>query len=76
MELCVVKILLLIAAVWVVILLVRRYQRSLAQPDATVKPVENMVKCAHCAVNLPRGEAIYTQGDFYCTVEHQRLGKK
>ena len=76
MELCVVKILLLIAAVWIVILLVRRYQRSLAQPDATVKPVENMVKCAHCAVNLPRGEAIYTQGDFYCTVEHQRLGKK
>lgn len=71
-----VKILLLIAAVWIVILLVRRYQRSLAQPDATVKPVENMVKCAHCAVNLPRGEAIYTQGDFYCTVEHQRLGKK
>lgn len=71
-----VKILLLIAAVWVVFLLVRRYQRSLVQPDATVKPVENMVKCAHCAVNLPRGEAIYTQGDFYCTAEHQRLGKK
>lgn len=71
-----VKILLLIAAVWVVILVVRRYQRGLAQPDATVKPVENMVKCAHCAVNLPRGEAIYTQGDFYCTAEHQRLGKK
>lgn len=71
-----VKILLLIAAVWVVILLVRRYQRSLVQPHTTVKPVENMVKCAHCAVNLPRGEAIYTQGDFYCTAEHQRLGKK
>ena len=71
-----VKILLLIAAVWVVILLIRRYQRSLIPSDAAAKPVENMVKCAHCAVNLPRGEAFYTQGDFFCTVEHQLLGKK
>lgn len=70
------KILLLIAVVWVIFLLIKRYQRSLTTPDAPAKPVEDMVKCAHCAVNLPRGEAVYTQGDFFCTVEHQRLGKK
>lgn len=70
------KILLLIAVVWVIFLLIKRYQRSLTMPGAPAKPVEDMVKCAHCAVNLPRGEAIYTQGDFFCTVEHQRLGKK
>ena len=54
----------------------KRYQRSLKAMDSAPKPVEDMVKCAHCSVNLPRGEAIYTQGDFFCTAEHQRLGKK
>ena len=70
------KILLLIVVVWVVFLLIKRYQRSLKAADRPPKPVEDMVKCAHCLVNLPRGEAIYTQGDFFCTAEHQRLGKK
>lgn len=70
------KILLLIVVVWVVFLLIKRYQHSLKATDSPPKPVEDMVKCAHCSVNLPRGEAIYTQGDFYCTAEHQRLGKK
>jgi len=70
------KILLLIAIVWIVILLVQRYRRSLKNTDTSPRPVEDMVKCAHCAVNLPRGEAIYTQGEFFCTAEHQRLGKK
>lgn len=70
------KILLLIAVVWVIFMLIKRYQRSLTETNAPAKPVEDMVKCAHCAVNMPRGEALYTQGDFFCTVEHQRLGKK
>lgn len=71
-----IKILLLIVGVWVVYLLVRRYKHSLHAADTPAKPVEDMVKCAHCSVNLPRGEALYTQGEFFCTVEHQRLGKK
>jgi len=25
---------------------------------------------------LPRSEAIYSGGDFFCTPEHQQLGKK
>lgn len=70
------KILLLIVVVWVIFLVIKRYQRSLKDANIPPKPVEDMVKCAHCSVNLPRGEAVYTQGDFYCTVEHQRLGKK
>jgi len=70
------KILLLVVVVWVVYLLIKRYKNSLGVADSPIKPVEDMVKCAHCAVNLPRGEAIYIQGDFFCTAEHQRLGKK
>jgi uncharacterized protein len=74
----VLKILLLIAIVFVVLALFRTYQRSLGKPSAPAREttVEDMVKCAHCGVNLPRSEAIYSGGEFFCTPEHRQLGKK
>ncbi len=36
--------------------------------------VEDMVRCAHCRVNLPRSEAILAHGEFYCSAEHRKLG--
>lgn len=73
-----IKILLLIAIVFVALALIRAYQRSLNKPPAATHetPVEDMVKCAHCAVNLPRSEAIYSGGEFFCSAEHRALGKK
>ena len=73
-----IKILLLIGFVFVVLALVRAYQRSLNKPPAATREqsVEDMVKCAQCGVNLPRSEAIYSGGEFYCTPEHKQLGKK
>lgn len=72
-----IKILLLIVIGFVVWGLIRAYQRSLSDSStpSSQKAVETMVKCAHCAVNLPRSEAIYSDGKFYCTPEHQKLGK-
>ena len=72
-----IKILLLLVIGFVVWGLIRAYQRSLGNPSApsSKQTVEDMVKCAHCAVNLPRSEAIYSDGEFYCTPEHQKLGK-
>ena len=74
----VIKILLLIAIGFVVWSLFRTYLRSLNTPPASTRDsiVEDMVKCAHCGVNLPRSEAIYSGGELYCTPEHQKLGKK
>ena len=71
------KILLLLAIGFVVWGLIRAYQRSLKNPPSpeNKKAVETMVKCAHCAVNLPRSEAIFFGDEFYCTPEHQKLGK-
>lgn len=72
------KILLLIGLAFVAMLIVRAYKRSLdtpASPERDAAP-ENMVKCAHCGVNMPRSEAIFSVGKFYCTPEHQQLGKK
>jgi uncharacterized protein len=72
------KILLLIVIVYAVWTLIRTYQRSLNNPSARTGKtiVEDMVKCAHCSVNLPRSEAIYSGGEFYCTPEHKKLGKQ
>jgi len=74
----VLKVLLLIAIVFLVLALFRAYQRSLNKPPAPVREqtVEDMVKCVHCGVNLPRSEAIYSGGEFFCTPEHQQCGKK
>lgn len=73
-----IKILLLIVIGFVVWGLVRAYQRSLNPPPSSTreKTVEDMVKCAHCGVNLPRSEAIYSGGNFFCTPEHKQLGKR
>lgn len=73
-----IKILLLIAIAFVAIMVFRAYQRTLggASKETGDKAVENMVKCAHCGVNLPRSEAIHSGGDFFCTPEHRQLGRK
>ncbi|WP_310448011.1 PP0621 family protein [Thiobacillus sp.] len=73
-----IKILLLIAIGFVVWALFRGYLRSLNKPPVASRDsvVEDMVKCAHCGVNLPRSEAIYSSGELYCSPEHQKLGKK
>lgn len=74
----VIKILVLLVIGFVVWGIVRAYQRSLAKPPSSAKApiVEDMVKCAHCGVNLPRSEAIYSGGELFCTPEHKQLGKK
>ena len=35
-----------------------------------------LVRCAHCGVNLPRGEARGAGAEVYCSDEHARLGKR
>jgi uncharacterized protein len=73
------KLLFLIGLGVVIYLLFKNYQRSLNRPGsqpAETRGPEDMVKCAHCGVNLPRSEAIFSQGEFFCTSEHQRLGRK
>ena len=73
-----IKILLLIVIGFAVLALIRTYQRSLTRPSEPARQdqVEDMVQCAHCKVNVPRSEAIYSGGAFFCTPEHQKLGRR
>ena len=36
------------------------------------KAAEDMVRCQVCGVNLPRSEALLSQGRFYCCDEHRQ----
>ncbi|MBI5937591.1 MAG: hypothetical protein HY850_07070 [Betaproteobacteria bacterium] len=41
-------------------------------PPAKGEPeIESMVRCQVCGVNLPRSEAVMSQGRFYCCPEHR-----
>ena len=69
-----VLIVLVVAAVW----LLRRALRRVTRTDEAVpKPQqasEELVRCAHCGLLLPRGEARQASGAIYCSEEHARLG--
>jgi uncharacterized protein len=69
--------LILAAAVFAAIWLLRRsLARREGEPPRAGRgsaPAE-LVSCAHCAVHLPRGEALEQAGNFYCSDEHRRLG--
>jgi len=67
------RLLLLIIAALLVYWVLRNYRKGLLKPhqhrDATG---EDMVRCVHCGVNLPKSESFISQGDFFCSQEHQR----
>jgi uncharacterized protein len=70
-----VLILIVVLAVW----LIRRALRPAApaKPVAQSKspPEGDLVACARCGLNLPRGEAREAAGVTYCSDEHARLGR-
>ena len=70
-----VLILLVVLGVW----LVKRALRNAARNDDAGRPPapqagEELVRCAHCGLLLPRGEARQAGGAIYCGEEHARLG--
>jgi uncharacterized protein len=68
-----VLIVIIVLAVW----LVRRALRGTTTKTEAGKQAESqeqLVRCAHCGVHLPRGEARQAGGALYCSDEHARLG--
>jgi uncharacterized protein len=47
-----------------------------ARQAARNAPAEQMVRCAHCGIHLPRSEATMIGGETWCSQEHARLGVK
>jgi len=68
------RLLLLIAIAVVVYLLVKSYRRDVPRQDKSV--AEDMVRCAHCGVHLPKSESIMAGGQFFCGVAHRDAYRK
>jgi uncharacterized protein len=66
-------LLLLIVVVWAV---VKSYvkSKSRAHDEAPRTPApEDMVRCTHCGVHLPRSESHVSGEKFFCSEDHLRL---
>lgn len=68
------RLFLLIAIATVVYLLVRSYRKSVPPQDRS--EAEDMVRCAHCGVHLPKSESIMAGGHHFCGVEHRDAYRK
>jgi uncharacterized protein len=50
-----------------------KYRRSLTRAAPPAGAAEDMVRCAHCGVHLPRSESHADGEKFFCSEEHLRL---
>ena len=64
------RLLFLIAIVVVIYLLIRSYRKNNLRQDSS-KIVEDMVRCAHCGIHLPKGESVQANGRFFCSTAHR-----
>lgn len=72
-----IKWILLALGLWIAYRILKSRGRNAKQDEApTDKPGEDMVRCIHCGVNLPRSESIISHGEFFCTNEHRQLHQK
>ncbi|HDP89106.1 MAG TPA: hypothetical protein ENN42_04000 [Thioalkalivibrio sp.] len=70
------RTLLIVAAIAVAVLLVRRLLAT--RPPREDKPPRvqqgrDMVRCAHCGLHIPANTAVHAGGKTYCSDEHRRL---
>lgn len=73
--------------IWAVIILavlmvirILNFKKSLERTQQS-KPAptgnsEDMVRCAHCNIYLPRSEAYMSRGQTWCCAQHAQLGLK
>ncbi len=71
-----IRLLLIVLAVWIVLILVRQYRQRRAQVQQARRPprVGTMVACEHCGLHVPEREAIRDDGHFYCSKAHRKAG--
>lgn len=72
---------------WVVVIIAALFatrlltqKKNSARPKtpraATPKHAEQMVRCAHCGIYLPRSEALMSNDHTWCSLDHAKLGPR
>jgi uncharacterized protein len=71
------KLVLLLLVLVVVYAALYSYRKRVGRHETrTRKGDEDMVRCEHCGVHLPRSESLLASGKFYCSPEHQAQRRK
>jgi uncharacterized protein len=69
------KLVLVLAAVFVLYLMLRAALRRHGRPPRSRQPppagAQPMLSCAHCGVHLPRDEALPGRGGVFCDAAHR-----
>lgn len=67
------RLIFLIAIVAAIYFLVRSFSKNASRQDkpASKDVAEDMVRCAHCGVHLPKGESILAAGNYFCSAAHR-----
>ncbi|MEJ1958806.1 MAG: PP0621 family protein [Nitrosomonadales bacterium] len=55
----------------VVYWLLKSYRQQLPGDQNTSTEAEDMVRCVHCGVHLPKHEAIVANDDYFCSEAHR-----
>ncbi|MBI4205809.1 MAG: preprotein translocase subunit YajC [Betaproteobacteria bacterium] len=68
------KIILLVLGLLLAYWILKTFRKRVDKPDRPPQTGagEDMVRCEHCGIHLPRSESLTTRGHFYCSPEHQR----
>ena len=69
------KNLLILLAIVAAVLIVRFLLRQRRTDRPRIVAASEMVRCEHCGLHLPLGNAIRDGTQWYCSREHQRLGR-
>jgi len=70
------RLLFIIAIVVLVYLLLRSFRNPSSRQQDKAITAEDMVRCAHCGVHLPKGESIEADGQFFCGAGHRDAYRK
>lgn len=72
-----IRILVLLAALWLILHFVRRALRRHRRPEdgASSTGPARMVACALCGTHVPESEAVCVDGRTYCCEAHRRSGE-
>ncbi len=67
------KLLFLVLAIVVAWAALKSYRKSRPPGVPPAAAAEDMVRCTHCGVHLPRSESHMKDEKFFCSEEHLRL---
>jgi len=65
------RLLFFAAIIVIVYLWLKSVRKPSAREDDASGPAEDMVRCEHCGVHLPRNESILADGKRYCSEAHR-----